>query len=89
VATDVSGNVYVTDQANYRIQAFSATGTYLNQWGSRGSANGQFQWPACVAVDASGNVYVSEFDGQRVQKFGPVPTPTEATTWGRLKRLFR
>ena len=39
---DGSGSVYVTDTLNNRIQKFTADGTYMTQWGSEGSGDGQF-----------------------------------------------
>src|SRR5208337_1559642 len=60
VAVDSSGNVYVVDRGNSRIQKFSNTGTYITQWGSLGISNGQFDYPQGVAVDSSGNVYVAD-----------------------------
>jgi DNA-binding beta-propeller fold protein YncE len=35
---DGSGNVYVLDKYNYRIQKFDGSGGYLDKWGSQGSA---------------------------------------------------
>ena len=89
VATDAAGNVYVSDYNNNRIQKFTNTGTYLTQWGSEGSGDGQFDRPYGVATDAAGNVYVVDAGNNRIQKFGDPSTPTKATTWGRLKSLYR
>ena len=89
VAVDASGNVYVADQINERIQTFTSSGAYLTQWGTLGSGNGQFNEPIGVAVDALGNVYVGDAGNHRIQKFGVLPTPTMSTSWGRLKRLYR
>ena len=69
VATDGSGNVYVADDGNHRIQKFDASGTFLTAWGSDGSGNGQFHFPQGVATDGSGNVYVSDTNNQRIQEF--------------------
>ncbi len=70
VAVDASGNVYVTDAENYRIQKFSNTGTYLSQFGSYGSGNGEFGGIyGSVAFDTSGNIYVPDGENSRVQKF--------------------
>ena len=87
VATDAAGNIYVVDHD--RAQKFTSTGIYLTQWGSFGNGNGQFNQPNGVATDAAGNVYVADTYNQRIQKFGPVATPAKATTWGRLKSLYR
>jgi DNA-binding beta-propeller fold protein YncE len=56
VATDGSGNVYVTDTGNSRIQKFDASGTFLTTWGSLGSGNGQFDLrPMLHSVQLSGH----------------------------------
>src|SRR5262245_32014085 len=71
LATDGTGNLYVADAENNRIQKFSGAGAYLAQWGGpgAGSGDGQFNYPADVATDAAGNVYVADFYNHRVQKF--------------------
>ena len=71
VAVDSSGYVYVPDQGNNRIQKFTADGTFITLWGSKGSGNGQFNGPRGVAIDSSGNVYVSDFGNNLIQKFAP------------------
>jgi tripartite motif-containing protein 71 len=69
VAADGSGNVYVADSGNDRIQRFDASGTFLTTWGSAGSGNGQFHFPEGVATDGSGNLYVADSTNHRIQKF--------------------
>jgi DNA-binding beta-propeller fold protein YncE len=68
---DASGNVYVADAGNNRIQKFSSSGTLITMWGSLGTGNGQFSNPSGVAVDASGNVYVADTFNNRIQVFSP------------------
>jgi len=80
VAVDSSGNVYVTDAGNDRIQKFSSTGTFLAKWGSNGTGDGQFYSPRGVAVDSSGNVYVADSNNNRIQKFSS--TGTFLAKWG-------
>ena len=60
VAVDSSGNVYVTDYDNDRIQKFASDGKFITTWGSSGSGEGQFTKPQGIAVDSSGNVYVDD-----------------------------
>jgi DNA-binding beta-propeller fold protein YncE len=69
IAVDSSGNVYVADGGNSRIQKFTDTGIFLRTWGSFGSGDDQFRWPFGVAVDSSGNVYVADSYNHRIQKF--------------------
>jgi DNA-binding beta-propeller fold protein YncE len=77
IASDNSGNIYVSDKGNSRIQVFSSTGTYITQWGSYGDcettgcSNGQFDVPEGIAVDSSGNVYVVDMGNARIEVFHP------------------
>src|SRR5439155_8646 len=80
VATDGSGNVYVADRNNDRIQKFDASGTFLTTWGSYGSENGAFSSPFGVATDGSGNVYVADRTNSRIQKFDA--SGIFLATWG-------
>lgn len=69
VAVDGSGNVYVADTQNHRVQKFTSDGVFVTKWGNVGSGDGQFSWHYGVAVDGSGSVYVLDTNNQRVQKF--------------------
>jgi sugar lactone lactonase YvrE len=67
VASD--GTVYVTDQYNYRIEAFGPTGDFLRSWGSAGSGPGQFGKDIGITTDLAGNVYAADWGNNRVQVF--------------------
>jgi len=69
ITVDPSGNVYVADVNNNRIQKFTSTGGYVTQWGSPGSGSGQFSGPNGVCADAAGNIYVMDTGNHRIQKF--------------------
>ncbi len=69
VAVDSSGNVYVADSQNNRVQKFSPSGVFITQWGSQGTGDGQFNMTGGIAVDSSGNVYVCDTRGDRIEKF--------------------
>jgi hypothetical protein len=56
---------------------------------SVGSDDGQFDNADAVAVDAAGDIFATDLGNSRIEKFGPAPTLTKATTWGRLKRIYR
>ncbi len=53
VAVDqTSGQVYVSDTFNHRIQRFSSTGTFQAKWGYRGRGTGDaMDYPRGIAVD--------------------------------------
>lgn len=76
IAVDVTGNVYVTDLNNQRIQKFTSGGAYLTQWGGRE----MFYFPEGVAVDASGNVFVADTYNDRIRKF--TGNGAHLVTWG-------
>ena len=67
IAIDPSGNVWVADLANDRIEEFSSSGSYLQSFGTAGSGEGQFSSPSGIVIDG-GNLYVSEAGNNRVQE---------------------
>ena len=69
VAVDASGNVYVVDGFNHRIQKFDSNGNFITKWGGFGFGDGQLYYPYAVAVDASGNIFVADAFNYRIQKF--------------------
>lgn len=80
VAVDSSsGNVYVADLTglddpatfNVRIERFDASGNFLGQFGSFGTAEGQFGSVNGISVYA-GAVYVADGGNNRVQRFNTV-----------------
>jgi DNA-binding beta-propeller fold protein YncE len=66
-ALDSASNIWVVDQD--RVQKFDSSGNYVTQFGSSGSANGQFDAPFGIAIDASDNIWVADNNNNRVQKF--------------------
>lgn len=69
IAFDATGNLYVTDTGNKRIQKFAPDGRVLAAYGGAGSAEGQFMEPVGIAVDESGNFWVADTWNRRIQKF--------------------
>jgi streptogramin lyase len=63
------GNAYVIDYTNDRVEEYSSAGAYLSQFGSKGSATGQFEAPYDIASEATtGDLYVADSANNRVQK---------------------
>jgi sugar lactone lactonase YvrE len=69
IAVGPDGSVYVSDQANNRVQKFQGDGSFQTTWGSAGAGNGQFNTPTGIAVGPDGSVYVSDSANNRVQRF--------------------
>ncbi|MBF0102918.1 MAG: DUF4214 domain-containing protein [Desulfobacterales bacterium] len=62
VAVDASGNIYVADSENNRVQKFDSTGKFISQWKTNYSA-------LSIAIDSSGNIYVGGIGEYFIQKY--------------------
>ena len=80
ISVDGSGNLYIADWANHRIQKFppnstSATnGITVAGGNGGGSAANQLRLPFSTTTDDSGNLYVADWANHRIQKFPPNST---------------
>lgn len=61
--------VYICDQSNHRVEAFSLDGQYLGAATGTGEPSGAFATPSDLDFDADGNVYVIDYPTGRVLKF--------------------
>ena len=86
IAVAPSGDIYVADSRNHRIQQFTAEGKPVRSWGSYSTLEsstapiGTFNEPWGVAVGPDGSVYVTDTWNHRVQKFSATGEPI--TMWG-------
>ncbi|HDN27703.1 MAG TPA: 6-bladed beta-propeller, partial [Thioploca sp.] len=69
IAIDTDDNIYIVDAYNYRIQKFTANGTFITQWGKPGTGDSDFLALAYIAVDKSNNVYVVDYLARQIKKF--------------------
>ena len=72
-----TGQIYVAENWNHRIQVINGDFTYSHSIGSQGTAPGQLNRPWDVALDGVGNVYVVNdgidvftSDGKHLKRFG-------------------
>jgi DNA-binding beta-propeller fold protein YncE len=62
--------VYVVDSAEDRVAIYDRDGAFLDQFGTTGSDDGQFDFPTDIAIDHfSAEVYVADLRNHRVQVF--------------------
>jgi sugar lactone lactonase YvrE len=71
IAVDRSGNAWVADTRNARIQKFTASGLFIASIGTKGTGYGQFGEPNGIAIDRAGNMYVTDAGNHRVEKLAP------------------
>jgi hypothetical protein len=70
MAITPAGDIFVADgYGNARIVHFNRQGRYVKEWGSLGSAPGQFSIPHALVVDSKGRLYVADRNNVRIQVF--------------------
>ena len=69
-----TGNVYVSDTGNNRIEELNSTGGFVRTFGSVGTGNGQFKGPVGLTIDGKGNVWVVDEGNNRVEEFNETGT---------------
>ncbi len=68
---DNSGNIYVANYLNNRIEKFNSDGQFVAKIGTSGTADGQLKIPEDVFVDSNGFIYVNDYGNKRIQKLSP------------------
>ncbi len=61
--------LYVADAVGQQVVVYGSAGQRLLSWGSRGSGDGEFNFPAYIALSGSGEVLVTDALNYRVQAF--------------------
>jgi len=74
VAIAPNGDIFVADghsgmDTNMRIVKYSADGTYIKEWGEKGSGPGQLDGAHGLAFDSRGRLFVADRGNRRVQIF--------------------
>jgi DNA-binding beta-propeller fold protein YncE len=70
ITIDGSGNFFVADTGNGRIQKFSPTGAFVTKIGTEEN-HSKSSRPSGVAIDRAGHIYVADTGNHRVQKLAP------------------
>lgn len=91
------GSIFVADghgsgegrPANNRIVKFAPDGTYLMEFGTPGSGDGELDEPHALAMDSQGRLFVGDRGNSRVQIFDQQGNHLETwTQFGRPSGLF-
>ncbi len=70
IAVAPNGEFYVADgYGNNRVAKFAGDGSFLFDWGNKGTAEGEFDLPHGIALDAEGRIYVADRSNGRIQVF--------------------
>jgi YD repeat-containing protein len=70
-AVDSSGNIWMADKGNNRIEKFDSEGKFVSKFGVEGTGDGQFKGPSALALDPKGNIWVVDHGNHRVEEFSP------------------
>ena len=62
------GRIIVADYWNHRVCIFAADGVMISSWGSRGSSDGQFEYPTALAISGD-KLLVLDANSARAQVF--------------------
>jgi streptogramin lyase len=84
---DSSGQIWVCDACNHRLQVFRCTGEnveLIRVIGRQGNAAGEFQYPYGMVIDPDDRIWVSEFGGHRIQRLDP--SGNSQLVWGKAGR---
>jgi len=69
VTINSTGNIFVSDIDNNRIQIFDFEGNFLSTFGSEGNENGQFNYPRGITGNSKGDILVCDESNHRIQIF--------------------
>ena len=69
VVVTPDGYVLVVETGRDRVVVFSPQGEHVHQWGSNGSAPGQFYFPRSGALLPDGRVVIADSGNNRIQLF--------------------
>jgi len=79
LTSDLDGNIYFVDGANYRVVKMSPEGRTLGTFGDVGMGNGKFIQPTDIVLDNRGYIFVLDSSVGLIQKFDtPVVEQIEA-----------
>lgn len=89
IALDQSGNTYVSETGNDRLQKLDPSQEWLGGWGRFGSDSARFNDPLGLAMAGSDLLLVADSGNRRIMCFGTdgdfklaIPLPDSSLPWG-------
>jgi DNA-binding beta-propeller fold protein YncE len=68
-----NGDIFVTDShrngTNNRVVRFTRDGTFVQEWGRKGTGGGELSEPHTIAMDSRGRLFVGDRENNRIQIF--------------------
>lgn len=64
-----AGDVFVSEGRNARVQVLTPGGTFVREFGQKGSGAGELGHPSGIAADPSGRLYVVDSSSERVLEY--------------------
>ena len=94
IGWDRTGNLYVTDgdstepaAPNRRVLKYDKNGKFIKQWGSKGQAKGQFDYPHSLLVDSRETVFICDRNNWRIQVFDT--EGKQEANWTHIGRVYK
>jgi sugar lactone lactonase YvrE len=73
VVVSPTGDIFVTDShrngRNNRVVKFTKEGTFVKEWGRKGSGPGELSEPHTIAIDSRGRLFVGDRENNRIVIF--------------------
>ena len=70
VAINSKRQLVVVENGRNCVSILTLEGKKIRSFGTKGSANGQLNYPGGVAIDNEDNIYIADANNHRIQKFG-------------------
>ncbi len=69
LAVSPSGELFVLDKGNDRVEQFDQQGEYIAQFGVEGAGKGELDAPTGIAAAANGDIWVAQAEDKRIARF--------------------